>query len=420
MNNIRKTLLMNNSIQNLDKWLQKLGNIQVITDSLEILSSCKNISEFPAVPPIAILKPQNSEEVEKITNIANDIKTPLYVYSTGKNWGLGSKAIPSSVDSDYVMVDLSEMRKIHELNLELGYAVIDAGVTQGQLSEMINKNHSTSFVLNVTGSSADTSIVGNMLDRGSGVLGNRMEDFLGLEVILGDGTLIKTGLWELYETKNLKPVHCYTHGIGPDCSHLFFQSNFGIVTKMVVKLRRKVNREAAFILLKDYNLSDCVDKVRILREEDTLNSIIKIDDISNDFRFWNDKKSHLQSTSGEFMITANIHGSENIISAKKVEIQQRLSSLAKEIIFIKSAEDSDNTSKLFKITNAYNKESLAYHFDRFNGHCIDSNVNSLFKLYNKKEFKSSELDLNSNASGLVCLVPTIPFCGSYIFPLQSI
>jgi 4-cresol dehydrogenase (hydroxylating) len=59
--------------------------------------------------------------------IANKFHVPIYVVSTGKNWGVGSK-LP--VKNGCALLILSEMKNIIEVNEKLRYAIIEPGVTQ--------------------------------------------------------------------------------------------------------------------------------------------------------------------------------------------------------------------------------------------------------------------------------------------------
>src|ERR1700754_1806935 len=111
----------------------------------------------------------------------------IYPVSTGRNWGMGS-AIP--IASGCTVVDLSGMRRIRTLDIIAGYAVIEPGVTQGQLAGALEQ---TPWIVNVTSSCADISFIGNKLERGYGALGPRTNDVLGIEIVLPNGDVVTTG-----------------------------------------------------------------------------------------------------------------------------------------------------------------------------------------------------------------------------------
>ncbi|TMR23840.1 FAD-binding oxidoreductase [Nonomuraea turkmeniaca] len=167
--------------------------------------------------------PRTLDEVRALVRKAMTTRHHLYPISTGKNWGMGS-AMP--VTDDNVVVDLSGMNRIRSVDLESGFAVIEPGVTQAQLSAVLRD---TPWMLNVTNSCADTSVVGNALDRGDGTFRSRVHDVAGLEAVLADGSVVTTG--------GLDPTGRY-HGrvAGPDLTAAFVQHNLGIVTAMAVAL----------------------------------------------------------------------------------------------------------------------------------------------------------------------------------------
>src|SRR5262245_48083943 len=98
---------------------------------------------------------ESTEDVCRIVRDAGARGMPLYPISRGLNWGLGSR---NPVRDDCIVLDLSRMDAIRQLDLERGYAVIEPGVTQGDLSDRLE---GTPYLLNVTTSCRDSSIVGN-------------------------------------------------------------------------------------------------------------------------------------------------------------------------------------------------------------------------------------------------------------------
>jgi len=188
-----------------------------------------------------VVKPANKNEVVEIVRLANKHQIPLYPISQGKNWGLGS-SLP--VVDGCVIVDLSRMNHIKEVNTQLGYAVIEAGVTQKQLAQYLSDDK-CSFFLDVTGAGSETSIIGNALERGVAYNSSRVENISALEVVLGNEKIINTGFSHY---SNAKTNHLYKHGIGPSFDGLFFQSNYGIVTSATIDLVPKGEKHLSFNL----------------------------------------------------------------------------------------------------------------------------------------------------------------------------
>ena len=176
--------------------------------------------------PAAVVSPGSVEEVQTVLRIANAYRVPLWVVSTGKNCGYGGA---SPRVSGSVTVELSRMNRILELNEEQGYALVEPGVRFFDLYQYI-RERSARLWISVPGLGWG-SVVGNALERGFGytAYGDHSRNICGLEVVLPDGELMRTGMgamlgastWQLY-----KP------GFGPSLDGLFEQSNLGVVTKM--------------------------------------------------------------------------------------------------------------------------------------------------------------------------------------------
>jgi 4-cresol dehydrogenase (hydroxylating) len=174
-----------------------------------------------------VLAPQTLEDVQKIVRWASQNPgTQLQPISCGNNWGFGSH-LPA--DQNAYILDLSSLNRIRCLALSNGYVELEPGVTQGKLDSALEREKRTHY-FNVTGAGAETSILGNALERGIGYFGSRHEDLLDLEVVLTSGEIIHTGY--LPNT----PFHT---GLGPNLTNLFIQSTLGIVTGAKVRLFKR-------------------------------------------------------------------------------------------------------------------------------------------------------------------------------------
>ncbi|MCF8060997.1 MAG: FAD-binding oxidoreductase [Deltaproteobacteria bacterium] len=173
------------------------------------------------------LKPRTVAEVQEVVRIANAHRIPLYPISTGRNWGYGSA---NPVRDDSLILDLGDMNRIVEVNTELAYAVIEPGVSQQQLYEHLER-HRTGLMMDPTGSGPACSVLGNTLERGYGITayGDHFEALCGMEVVLADGSVLRTGFGHYDQAT---ATHLFKYGVGPYLDGIFTQSNFGIVTKI--------------------------------------------------------------------------------------------------------------------------------------------------------------------------------------------
>ena len=175
--------------------------------------------------PLGAIAPATTEEVQAAVRVANEYKIPLWPISRGKNLGYGASA-PQLSGS--VVLDLSRMRKI-EIDEENGVALLEPGVGFYDLYDYLQANN-IKLWMSVPGNSWG-SVVGNALDRGVGytTYGDHAAQIHGLEVVLPDGELVRTGMGAMKGSPNWV-IHPY--GFGPGWDQMFCQSNFGVVTKM--------------------------------------------------------------------------------------------------------------------------------------------------------------------------------------------
>ncbi|WP_138418107.1 FAD-binding oxidoreductase [Sinomonas gamaensis] len=169
------------------------------------------------------VRPANTSEVQELVRLAAETGTPLWTFSCGKNLGYGG---PEPRDHGMVALDLSRMNRILKVDARLGYAVVEPGVTFFDLFDHI-REHGLDLWMSVPALGWG-SVLGNMLDRGYGMtpMGDHVKNLCGLEVVLPDGDLLRTGMGAM-EGTDLGPI--FQGGFGPTLDGLFTQSNLGVV-----------------------------------------------------------------------------------------------------------------------------------------------------------------------------------------------
>lgn len=176
--------------------------------------------------PSAAVAPQTVEEIQAILKIANEHKTPLWPFSRGKNLGYGGSA---PCLSGTVMLDLSRMKRILEVDEKLAYCLVEPGVGFFDLYEHLQANNIKlwmSIPANGWG-----SVIGNAMDRGLSYTpyGEHSKRVCGMEVVLPNGELVRTGMGAM---ANSSAWQLSQNAFGPSWDQMFMQSNFGVVTKM--------------------------------------------------------------------------------------------------------------------------------------------------------------------------------------------
>lgn len=176
--------------------------------------------------PSGAVAPRSVEELREVVLVANAHKVPLWPISRGKNFGYGGAA---PVQAGAVVVDLSGLRRIYEIDEKRGVCVVEPGVGFYDLyDELARRGHP--LWLSVPGN-AWGSVAGNALERGKGPqpYGDHGAQICGLEVMLPDGSLVRTGTGAMAGSATW---HLSRDTYGPAWDQMFCQSNFGIVTRL--------------------------------------------------------------------------------------------------------------------------------------------------------------------------------------------
>lgn len=258
-----------------DQIIAIVGQDNISFDSEQLGKLARRTSTEEGPRPIGIVRPANRDQVQSIVRLAAEHKISLYTISKGKNWGYGDAC--ASVEG-CLLVDLSRMNRILEVHTEFAYAVVEPGVTQGQLADYLREKK-IPLIMDSTGAGPETSLIGNILDRGYGHsrYGDRFLYSCNYEVVLMDGSVISTGFGNY---PNAQAQHLYKWGIGGSLDGLLTQSNFGIITRMTMWLMpRPESMEYLFLTLKTPEaITPLVDALRRLRLSGTLRSTVHLFD----------------------------------------------------------------------------------------------------------------------------------------------
>lgn len=203
---------------------------RILSDNASIEENSRTCIPFQKTPHF-IVYPITTEEVQATVQIANDFKIPIWTVSTGKNWGYGEK---TALYHGGITLVLEKMNKILHVDEELGYAVIEPGVSYKQLNDFL-KSKKSKLWSDSAGSTQYASVIGNALDKGRGLTpyADHFGHLCGMNVVLPNGELLETGGGP---SGNNKVRHLYKWGVGPYSDGFFTQSNLGIVVQAGVWL----------------------------------------------------------------------------------------------------------------------------------------------------------------------------------------
>lgn len=257
-------------------WQQVLATEQVIT-SPEQLSAVATATFATKAKVLAVLYPER-EQLQACLQIAQQYRQTLYSVSSGKNWGYGSQ-VP--VQTGSIILNLSRLKTISHYDKKHGVVTVEAGVTQAELAQFLREQGDLHW-MDCTGSSARCSVVGNTVERGFGhtAYGEHVKHVCGMEVLLANGQIIRTGL---HRFANALAAGVYQPGVGPALDGLFFQSNLGIVLSITLWLMPRPERFLAFYISteQETDLEPLVETLALLKRQGYLSSLPHI---ANAFR----------------------------------------------------------------------------------------------------------------------------------------
>lgn len=381
----------------LANWRQELGEDAVVTTTTRLAEAA--VATFPTHSKVlAILSPTNREEVQAALRVANRFEIPVYPISRGRNWGLGSRVPPQTS----VLLDLSGLNRIHELDESLGFMVIEPGVTFQQAADFLAEQKSK-FFLPVIGGSPLGSVIGNVAERGEGVgpYGQRLDFVANLEAILANGDCVHTGFGR-FEQSTAQHVH--RHGVGPSLESLLTQSNFGVITRMTVWLTPQPHVLRPFVgqILKRDQLARVVDASRDL----LLQRVVE----PNGIGIWNSIK--ISSTMGGYPWQAMEN--QTPLDPQRYPSEPWIIGGA---IYSASEAIADATaghleSQLAPLVDHWQWCEAAIGNNAYTGQPTDQNVRSAY--WRKKTGLPQRLDPDADRCGLLWMCFAIPLAGDEI------
>jgi glycolate oxidase len=144
--------------------------------------------QYKVSPRVAVL-PDSAEEVRAILRVCHEAGVP-YV-ARGAGTGLSGGAVPVE---EGVLIVLSRMRRVLEVDLPNGRVVVEPGVTNIEVSAAVGPTH---FYPPDPSSQIVCSIGGNVAENSGGAhcfkYGFTTNYVLGLEIVLSDGDIVTLG-----------------------------------------------------------------------------------------------------------------------------------------------------------------------------------------------------------------------------------
>ena len=237
-----------------EKLVKIVGAGKVTYDKAVLDEYSSDISFVNTVKPACVVKPKNAEEVQKVVKLANETLTPLVSVSSGPPHFRGD-TIPATGGA--VIVDLSGMRKIVRVDRYHRVAMVEAGVTFGELIPAAEKE---GIRLNMPLlPKKSKSVVGSMLEREPVIMPKYQWDISDplacVGVIFGTGDEFRTGQaagpGTIEEQWAAGAVQKAPYGPGPIALHRLIQGaqgTMGIVTWASMRCEILPSLEEPFVV----------------------------------------------------------------------------------------------------------------------------------------------------------------------------
>lgn len=213
----------------LDQLRILVGPDQFTTDALECRYFAQDVyaQGFPAA---AVVAPEDTRQLAEVVRVATAAGRAVIPRGGGMSYTRGY--VPSEESS--ILVDLSRMNRVLEINREDMYVRVQAGTTWETLHKALDGTGlRTPYWGTLSGrfSTVGGGLSQNSIFWGSGRYGSAADSVVSLEVVLADGTLLNTG-----SAAQVNSSPFFRH-YGPDLTGLFTSDCGALGFKATVTLR---------------------------------------------------------------------------------------------------------------------------------------------------------------------------------------
>ena len=165
------------------------GDEHVLTDAIQLRTyESDGLLQYRATPKAVVL-PAGAVEVREVVRACSDAGVPWVARGAGS--GLSGGALPVA---EGVLIAVTRMRRVHEVDLDNGRIVVEPGVTNTEVSAAVGPTH---FYPPDPSSQIVCSIGGNVAENSGGAhcfkYGFTTNYVTGLEIVLADGEVVQLG-----------------------------------------------------------------------------------------------------------------------------------------------------------------------------------------------------------------------------------
>ena len=205
-----------------------VGKEFVTTDRFATFAYSKDTSVFGGTDAGTVVRPGSTDEVSRIMALACQHRIPLVVRGGGSSIYGQPKGVPGS----NLLLDMTRMNAILDLNLANMTVTTQAGIIMGKLQHACN---SKGLYIFTPSAPVHTVSLGGWMSGAAGGAGIWRE-VLSMTVVLPNGEVVKTGGGP--GTNVNQPLYYNRNLGGPDFTGLFIGDGgaFGIKTEATIRL----------------------------------------------------------------------------------------------------------------------------------------------------------------------------------------
>lgn len=239
----------------IDRMKEIVSASGVLTDAADLGRYTTDWRKRYSGPTDAVLLPHTSAEVAKLVRLCH--LEGIAVIPQGGNTGQSGGSVPLAAQAPNVILCLSRLNKIRNIDLENNTVTVDAGVVLATVQEAA-ETAGRFFPLSL-GAEGSCQIGGNLATNAGGTAvlkyGNARDSVLGLEVVLPNGDL-----WD-----GLRMLRKDNTGYDLKALFLGAEGTLGIITGAVLKLYSRP-RETAVAWVSVESMSKGVQLLSAFRE----------------------------------------------------------------------------------------------------------------------------------------------------------
>jgi len=330
-----------------EKLVEIFGKENVSDKNVDLYPYSYDMTECEPHMPDFVVIPENNDQLINLVKFCDLNLIPIVPYISGNN--VGGLTIP---EQGGIIVDFGKkMNKILHINENMMYAILEPGVTFGQLKKYLDENY-PNLRYSYPYAPPYAGVVGNAILSGMNSLsckiGSMGDSINGLEVITAEGDVVRIGSC-FYGKEESDPDSWWSRYPMPDLLGLFvnWQGMTGLVTKCAVQLWPNDPIQKAYVTIV-FGLTDVADVLRDVGRSEVIDdmSIFNIQAVKLNIGIENPKK--IPEEPNFVVILSMSAKTEDLFDAKKkylFEIIDNLNKKGKKIVIA----DFDDFSKLLSL-----------------------------------------------------------------------